>query len=247
MAFINEKSPSTSSMGDLKEKHTNTLENIKQLQETEKYLFESLPNMKNKGEDAVRQTVSQINNISTIRKNLFEQLKKVYANQLKPADDNDMTALLQVGEDNLNDTKALLKKDNSKVYNTLRMIQIGNYEFERYNAHKVLMQILAFTIAIIYTIHWLSKQIWLPIPKQIFQITMLFVFIVSGILIGRKIYDLSQRDNQNYLKYDYSYMGDVPKDSDYSERDGVWGKNKSALMKIYRGATGYAQDAVCPV
>ena len=52
-----------STTNPLKEKHMNTLRNLKQLQETEKYLFESLPNMKNKSNDAVQQTISQINNM----------------------------------------------------------------------------------------------------------------------------------------------------------------------------------------
>jgi len=247
MASINEQSPPISSMEELKEKHTNTLNNIKQLQETEKYLFESLPNMKNKGADAVRQTISQINNISTIRKNLFEQLKKTYTSQSNAASpNNDMTALLKVGEDNLNDKKTLLKKSEGDVYSTLRMIQIGNYEFERYSAHKVLMQIIAFAIVMVYLIHIASKQIWLPIPIQIFQITMLFVVIVAGILIFRKMYDLSQRDNQNYLQYDYRYMGDAPSDRSGPDNDSVWGRNKASFEKIYKGATGYAQGAICP-
>ena len=249
MASINEKGPSILSMEELKEEHTNTLNNIKQLQETEKYLFESLPNMKNKGEDAVRQTISQINNISTIRKNLFEQLKKTYASQSNTdaaSSNNDMTALLKVGEDNLNDKKALLKKHEGDVYNTLRMIQIGNYEFERYSAHKVLMQIIAFAIVMLLLIHIASKQIWLPIPIQIFQISMLFVVIVAGILILRKMYDLSQRDNQNYLQYDYRYMGNAPSDRSGSDDDSIWGRNKASFEKIYKGATGYAQDAICP-
>lgn len=249
MASITENSPPTSSMEELKEKHTTTLNNIKQLQETEKYLFDSLPNMKNKGEDAVRQTISQINNISSIRKNLFEQLKKTYTSQSNigvSSSDNDMTALLKVSEDNLNDKKALLKKSKSDVFNTLRMIQIGNYEFERYSAHKVLMQIIAFAAVILYLIHIASKQTWLPIPIQIFQITMLFVVIVAGILILRKMYDLSQRDNQNYLQYDYRYMGNAPSDRAGSDNDSVWGKNKASFEKIYKSATGYAQSAICP-
>ena len=196
MTSIHEESPNTSSMTALKEKHTATLKNIKQLQETEKYLFESLPNLKNKGQDAIRQTISQINNISSIRKNLFEQLQTVYRNQNKTtgsSPDDDMTALLKVGEDNLNDTKAQLQSSQGDIFNTLRMIEIGKYEYERYNAHKVIMQIIAFSAITLYLLHILSKQMWIPIPHQIFQIIMLFVVIVGCILLIN-----SQKQSQHF-------------------------------------------------
>ena len=56
-----------------------------------------------------------------------------------------MTALLKVGEDNLNNTKSQLQSSQGSIFNTLRMIEIGKYEYDRYNAHKVIMQIIAFT------------------------------------------------------------------------------------------------------
>ena len=110
------------------------------------------------------------------------------------------------------------------------MVEIGNYEFERYNAHMVLMQIISFTFIIFIILHFLSKLSWLPIPELFFQITTLFVAIVSIILIVRKIYDLKQRSNQNYLQYDHQYMGSPPSDDDY-ERKSSWEHNKNSLKK----------------
>ena len=61
-----------------------------------------------------------------------------------------------------------------------------------------------------------------------------------------KLYDLTQRDNQNYLQYNYSYMGSPPTDSNQATEGSVLDRNLASLKKIYTGATGYAQGAICP-
>ena len=232
MTSVNENNSSGASMEELNEKHLAVINNIKQLQTTEKYLFDSLPNYQEKGDAAVKQVISQINNISTIRKNLFEQLMTMYSGSSGRHDDtnnnlNDLSgkeALLKITEDELNRVKKTIKQGSGQNFNTLRMIEIGNYEFDRYQAHQLVFQIIAFaSVAILFLISLLKLT---PIPKNIIYVCILFVIIVGGIILLRKIYDLSQRDNMNYMEMDYSYMGDAPYETG-SEDLSLWDRFKS--------------------
>ena len=232
MTSINENNSNGTSMEELNERHLAVINNIKQLQVTEKYLFDSLPDYQEKGDNAVKQVVSQINNISTIRKNLFTQLGTLYSSQGGSGEgstNNDLSnlsgkeALLKITEDELNRVKKLVQSGNGKNFNTLRMIEIGNYEFDRYQAHQLVFQIIAFISIIILILIGLLKLT--PIPKNIIYVCILFVIVVGGIILARKIYDFSQRDNINYMEMDYSYMGDAPYDTT-SSGPSLWNQMK---------------------
>ena len=133
----------------LEEKHQNTLKNIQELQEMEKYMYESLAKLVNEGGSTAQedQIISRINELTQLRVNLFSQLKNSYTDAADELNDSrrslrDQILAVNLVEEELKRTKknydVLVNNKNNKV----RMVEIGNYHTQRYNAHIDVLKII---------------------------------------------------------------------------------------------------------
>lgn len=203
------KSPASESHVELlEEKHQNTIKNIRELQEMEKYMYENLERISNNGGSVGEedQIISRINELSQMRMNLFGQLNDQYNSATKDLNDSrhalrDQLTTIGVVEEELKNVKkkyaALMRNKNSKI----RMVEIGNYQTQRYNAHIGLMKILSFTALIVIVLSALYHRD--IIPGNIVSIAIVIALSIGIILFVRKVIDLTSRSNLVYDQYNW--------------------------------------------
>ena len=96
--------------------HEQTIQNIKQLQETEKNLFNQLQNSMSNGEELHYQDsiINNINEISTTRINLFKMLQDIYTVTNNGVTDakNDLDTQMKMIEMTENDINVIKKQIN---------------------------------------------------------------------------------------------------------------------------------------
>ena len=193
----------------LEEKHATTIQNIAELQEMEKYMYQNLEQL-NSGGSAnsaeQEQILTRINELTQMRMNLFNQLKLQYSSTTDELNDNrnslsDQIAMVGIVEDELNKAKknydTLIQNKNNKV----RMIEIGTYESQRYHAHISVMKIIAISSVIILILSILLKRNLLP--SKVVTSLIVVTISVGLIMVGLRVFDLSGRSNMVYDQYAY--------------------------------------------
>lgn len=223
----------------LSEKYQNTINNIRQLQEIEKYMYQNLEQAQaNESQDTQmqQQIVERINQLSETRVGLFNQLKEVYSmNQDELNDDRNELAqqlgVVGVVENELNRTKRNVDALQSDKTNKMRLVEIGNYEVERYNAHIGVMKIIAYSSLFVLAISYLNKKGFIPvfIPSFVVTFTILAIVIVALIMVVMKVADLMRRSNMNYRQYDFAYD---PAQAAAQTTDGVLHHDKIFFEKL---------------
>lgn len=193
----------------LREKHNETLKNIRELQEIEKYMFQNLEKVSgidNRSEEE-SQIVNKINELSEMRMGLFSQLKNMYSSNQEELNSSrsqlaDQITVVGVVEDELNRLKTNIDLLNTEKNNKTRMVQIGNYESDRYQAHISIMQIVVISSLIILASSLLLQNGIIPgsVSSGIIMITV----AGSIIMIMTKIFDMISRNNMDYNKYDFT-------------------------------------------
>lgn len=195
----------------LSEKYQNTVNNIRQLQEIEKYMFQNLEKVQaNESKDTQmqQQIVDRINQLSDMRTGLFNQLKEEYSmNQDELNDDRNELAqqlsVIGVIEDELNRTKRNVDSLKSDKTNKMRLVEIGNYQVERYNAHIGIMKIIAYSSLIVLITSYIHKRGL--IPGFVSSIIIVPVVIIGLIMVIMRVLDLMRRNNMNYRQYDFAF------------------------------------------
>ena len=125
---------------------------IKELQGVEEYLFQKLEEVsaKNPGSKEGDQLIKEINRLTDLRNSLYGQLKILYADlanysKIESGALKDQLASAKMLENRLNALKAKKARLTAASTDKLRMVEIGNYEYLRYSAHKSIMKVIAFT------------------------------------------------------------------------------------------------------
>lgn len=193
----------------LNEKHQQTIQNIQDLQDLEKYMFQNLEKISSNDSPNVQQQqhiVAKIKELTNIRKGLFAQLQQMYnsTNSEIMEDRNDLASqmtTLQVVENQLKQMENSLQNIKQEEQDKLRMIEIGNYEFERYQAHKQLLQMLGLFSGIFLTLLvFMKKEI---IPNTIGSGLISIVAIVGLFFIIRKLYNIYSRSSFVWNEYNW--------------------------------------------
>jgi len=190
------------------------LNSIKQLQEIEMKLFESLEtcssNNNCKDEDLI---MKEINTIGNQRKDLFKIIIDLYENMSDRVKQSrqDLVNQLQVAgvmEEQLNNTKKninLLKSDN---HNKLRMVEINTYYSKNFKASIKLMKLIIVVCVILLILAILGKKDYIGV--NIVRGASSLVLLIGTIMILASIYDIYRRDNMVFDEYDFSSV-DVEK------------------------------------
>lgn len=193
----------------LNEKHQNVLNNIQKLQEIEKYMFQNLERINNQGGDSTAETqaIEKINELTETRINLFNQLKDVYSSTQNELNDErnmlaNQIAITNMVENELNNLKTNTQQLRSNKSNKLRLVEIGDYESKRYNAHIGIMKIIATCSVIILIASILHKNY--PIPAVLTTIIIIGTMVVGTIMIIIRVIDLMRRNNMDFDQYDFA-------------------------------------------
>jgi len=225
----------------LTEKHQQIQSGIKNLQNIEEGLFKNLEKAKKtQGSQSEQQELlNHIGKLSAVREQLFKDLKVEYEKQLNNTLGGSeklgtQTAMLNNTEKQLNKLKTNLGKAQRVRANRKRMIQIGDYEFQRYGEQKELMKIIAFTgLGIIISVALLKKEI---VPKPFAQAGIVASGAIGSIFLIYQLIDMWYRDNMDYNKYNFGFWYEPgPPQSWPENQKSRWDINKQGASKIFWG------------
>ena len=180
--------------------------------------------------------LKKINKISNVRLDLFKKIQQRYDNvseNLETDKDNlkSQIAMVNVVEDQINQLKSNIKAMKQDKNNRLRMIQIGNYEYRRYEKLKEMMRILFFACLIIALVSVALQRGLLP--SGLSSGIIFIVFIVSTIMVFYKGYDLSFRRTDDFDKYDFYNMENAMNDEDsMGSSDSIFTHDKEFFEKL---------------
>ena len=225
----------------LSNKHQNTINNLKQLQDLEKYMFRNLQNLDktDSSSDAQKEIIkSRINELSSMRQSLFNKLKTMYTESQKDVADSrsdlaDQYTVVSVIEDELNNAKNKLSHLKNDRANKIRLSEIGDWEFERYESHKNIFKYIVYCCLIVLIIVYLMNFSWFP--SSVGSLSIILTISYTIIYISSTLYWNFVRDDRYYQKFD---QGDTSVFND-TEQPYVgagntgWGGDNQIISKLF--------------
>ena len=198
--------------------------NITELQDVQKKLFTDLeklagsPNIADPGiQVQIADKFSQIDKLTKLRTNIFETIKANYG--ITQSDYNiqrksyaQQLVALNIIENDLTNTSNQLKKSMTIRDNAERMVGVNNYYTRRYESHADIMKHIIFYCGVIILAIFLMKMG--VVTDQIASLIIIIALCIGIIVVGKKVYDLSRRNNIDYDKYNFPF--DITKVPDTS-------------------------------
>ena len=191
----------------LGQKHQTTIKNIKDLQEIEKYMFNNLQTLNKSSSASGQQTEiikKRISELSAMRMALFGQLKTMYKDTQQLTADNrsnltDQITMTKVVENELDNAKAQLKVLEQEKLNKKRLVELGEYEYDRYTSFKNLLKVIAYGALGVLIIVIAMGQPWFPAMLGVGAIVLIMTVVL--ITIVRRILTNWRRDELNWNKF----------------------------------------------
>ena len=217
---------------------------IANLQNIQKKLFADLEKLAGSPDIALPSIQSQItdkfdqiDNLTKLRSNIFETIKANYG--ITQSDYNiqrksyaQQLVALNIIENDLNNTSSQLRKSISIRDNAERMVGVNNYYTRRYEAHADIMKNIIFYCGIIILAIFLMRMG--VVTDEITSLIIIVALCIGIIVIGKKVYDLSRRNNIDYDKYNFPFdISKVPENTRNTiskETDRTFGQ--SALLDV---------------
>jgi hypothetical protein len=201
------------------------ISNIKDMQTKEMKLYTDLDNPQ-LTEAQRTNIIDQINQIGETRSTLYNSLNNMASSYQQNVSTSQNTLqqqvfALDIVENELNEAKVRMKALETQKYNKLRLVEINTYYGKRFSAHKEIVKVVVYVcIFMLITIILGKKEI---LPRNIY-ITLNGMIIVIGIIvIGKKVIDLSNRDNMNFDEYDWYFdKSKAPVDTSTTESSDPW-------------------------
>lgn len=224
----------------LSEKHLSNIEMIKKLQDIEKYQFDNLQklNATNDPDGNQKRIIERkVNELSQMRIGLFKKLKSLYGDAQASTHSNrkdlaDQLSVVSVMEEELNNLKDRMAQLKSEKSNKIRMVQLGDYEYDRYNAHKKIFKTIVYGAFIILILSYIMRFAWFPTKIGVLLIIVVMAWIVISSM--GQIYDNARRDNLDYDKYDQGDTSIYNSDDAATAGDtGFFDRNSAALKKLF--------------
>lgn len=198
---------------DLEEMHQNTIQEIQNLQEMEKYMFQNLQKLAPGGENALEQeaVIGKINDLKNIRTNLLKQLSNDYSTTQDDLN-NERNALadkltqVKIVENELDRARSNVSMLENDANSKKRMVQLYEYQRKRYSAYTDVMKIVVYCTIAILAFALLMKYNPIPgIPSEIYTMLITITVFVTIILLSYKFIDINSRNNLNFDQYDFAF------------------------------------------
>ena len=209
--------------------HDGIIQNIRELQAYERALFNKLQALETSqvSPDSQSTIIANINTVSRTRTNLFNELQ-VMLQQEQCALSNDrydladQIALLNVTEAELNRIKEQIQSLKQRRVNKIRMVEITNYETDRYATHRNIFRNVAFcALGVIFSLYLVNRG-WNTLGKM-----GVILSIGAGVILTIKsIFDAWWRSPMNWNRYQQP-GGKGGKDAG----DTVWAHDVNAFWK----------------
>tara|TARA_Y100000813_G_C24139960_1_gene341951 strand:- start:36 stop:920 length:885 start_codon:yes stop_codon:yes gene_type:complete len=207
----------------LGQKHQQTVKSIRDLQEVEKYMFKNLQALNKSSPNSIQESEvikKRLAELNSMRMTLFTQLKSMYSeNQRDVADSRnnltDQMMTTKIVENELSNAKKELESLKEEKIRKKRLVELGEYEYDRYTSHKNLVKVLTYGALGCLFIVFLMGFNWFPASVG-FGAMVLIISVVLITIAGRMINNFS-RTNLYWNKFDYSGV-EVPTGRDGGPR-----------------------------
>ena len=200
---------------NMQDRQAQTLQTIQELQNIEKQLYENLSVMSSNGANQDKQDllIRRINDLSTTRINLYNNVKDMYDNlQTNVADTRtelvDQMTVVGIVEQELNNAKRELNALKDSRYGKLRMVEINTYYGKKYEAHSGLMKLIIITCIPLLVLAILTKKGF--VPDNISKLVGAFILVIGAIFIFRRLIDITMRSNMDFDEYSWLYADTPP-------------------------------------
>jgi len=235
----------------LQERNQQVLNNISELQNQEKELYNSLDNVTLSSEQK-QQIINRINEISQMRVNLYAGLKDMLSFYQQDVSASRTTlgqsvAAIDILENQLNEAKIRLNLIEDQKMNKLRLVQINTYFGDRYNAHSKLMKTIVFIcIPVIILAVLANKGI---LPPNIYRLLVVIILVAGAIIIGLQLVDMSNRDDMNWNEYNWYFdKSQAPSDTTEGTASDPWETSTMTCIGsacCYQGSTYDSEKNIC--
>jgi hypothetical protein len=209
--------PQGSSITDIEEGRSQTLNNISDLQNIEKEYFSKL----NEGmaqntltQEEKDSLVQKINEISQMRVNLYKNLDGMYSFYHTNVSSTQNTieeqaVAIEIVEKELNEAKLRLKAIEDEKNSKARLVEINTYYGERYNNHAQIMKIIILICIPVLILTILKNKGILS--RQLYGLIVIIIVVVGIIYLGMTIIRSMSHDNMNFQEYTWNFnTADAP-------------------------------------
>ena len=167
-------------------KHQTTIKNIQDLQEIEKYMFKNLQDLNKSSAGSIQESSaikSRMNELTAMRIALFNQLKNMYKDTQQLTSDNrsnlaDQITMTKVIENELDNAKKQLVVLKQEKLNKKRLVELGEYEYDRFSSHKNILKVIVYGVLGILFVIFLMNFGWFPAAAGILAISIIIVIII---------------------------------------------------------------------
>lgn len=226
----------------LQQKHDNTVKNIQELQELEKYMFQNLQNINKADSSAASEAAiiqHRINELSAMRQNLFTQLKNMYTNVQGDAANSrtdlaDQIAVVEIVEKELSAAKANLNQLIQERDNKLRMVEIGEYTTARYESHKNILKVVVYGIVVVILITMIMSFDWFP--KIVGTVGIITTIAITLALVASQLMDNFNRSNLVWSQFSQPMDKSMIDEKLSGNYQSVWAANQQSFAKAYAQA-----------
>ena len=193
---------------DVQENNEQILNDIQSLQQIEKQLFSGLENNPNLSPDEQKKIMDKMNQISTMRINLYQTLSGInnfFENALNTSVGSLKEQAVAIGivENELNKAKTRLEILEVERNNKIRLVEINTYFGDKYAEHSQLMKIIIFTLVPVIILAFINSKGFLP--NTIYYILLGIISLIGAFFFWRRFSSIIMRDNMNYQEYNWPF------------------------------------------
>jgi hypothetical protein len=210
---------------------------IEALQKTEKTILQELQAQvgndgKVKDMSKLKSLMNQLKPIQDARIRLLEQLNYVAStSQCSLSGDRralqDQLSMVLIAEDQLKDIESKTEQLINAKNNKHRLVQITNYEYQRFRSHASIFRTIAFCSLFVLAGVYLTGLGWNRLGNAIIVCSI----AVCIILIIRRVYDNYWRNPMNWSQYEWGDRGQGGK-----QLPSVWEVDKKFFERGYQYA-----------
>jgi hypothetical protein len=184
-----------------------TINSIKDMQTVQMKLYTSLdnPNLSSDEKEDIIKRISQIEETKSILYKSLNNMASSYQQNVSSSQNTIQQQMfaIDIVENELNEAKMRSKLLEDQKNDKLRLVEINTYYGKRFNAHTEIVKVVIYVcILMLITIILGKKGI---LPTNVYITLNGTIIVVGTIIIGKKIIDLSNRDNMNFDEYDWYF------------------------------------------
>ena len=215
---------------NVQENSTQILNDIQSLQSIEQQLFNSLEENTGLTTEQQKKIIEKINNISSMRVNLYKTLNGVnsfFQSSLANSKGTltEQTVAIDIVEKELNTSKKRLKILEEERNNKIRLVEINDYYGQKYAEHSDLMKIIVIMLIPILILAILNNKGLLP--TKIYYILIAIISLIGAVFIWKSVFSIVLRDPMNYQEYDWYFDPSTAPTSTSSSSTDPWASKSS--------------------